>query len=116
MFSQPFLEKHLLRSAPQYSNLFHGWGLELVSLTDHGNYVTSTVRSFADPAKPEQKPGETFEIKAKFVVGCDGANSKVRELLGISMNDLGYFFDWLIVDIILDQPRGKGDSTSRNRV
>src|SRR5262249_50348578 len=36
---------------------------------------------------------------------CDGANSTVRELLGVEVDDWGFFFDWLIVDVILDEPR-----------
>ena len=39
------------------------------------------------------------------MVGCDGANSTVRSLAQIPVTDLGFFYDWLIVDVILDQPR-----------
>ena len=38
-------------------------------------------------------------ITAKFVVGADGANSIIRELIGASMSDMGFFYDWLIIDI-----------------
>jgi hypothetical protein len=44
-------------------------------------------------------------IRAGYVVGCDGANSTVRSLLGVDMDDRGFFYDWLIVDVILDEPR-----------
>ncbi|HTY16636.1 MAG TPA: bifunctional 3-(3-hydroxy-phenyl)propionate/3-hydroxycinnamic acid hydroxylase, partial [Myxococcota bacterium] len=40
-----------------------------------------------------------------FVVGCDGANSFVRQHLGATVTDLGFFFDWLIVDVIPREPR-----------
>jgi 2-polyprenyl-6-methoxyphenol hydroxylase-like FAD-dependent oxidoreductase len=44
-------------------------------------------------------------IRTRFAVGCDGANSAVRRLLGTPMHDLGFFYDWLIVDVILSEPR-----------
>ena len=42
------------------------------------------------------------EINAQFVVGADGANSFVRDALGLNVIDEGYFFDWLILDMIPD--------------
>ena len=36
---------------------------------------------------------------ADWVVGCDGASSRVRESLGISLDDLGYDEPWLVVDV-----------------
>jgi len=44
-------------------------------------------------------------VHAKFVVGCDGANSTIRSLLNLPVEDLGYFYDWLVVDVILDEAR-----------
>jgi hypothetical protein len=44
-------------------------------------------------------------VRARYVVGCDGANSTVRDLLGVDVDDWGFFFDWLIVDVILDEER-----------
>lgn len=44
-------------------------------------------------------------VTARYLVGCDGAGSTVRDLLGVAMDDRGFFYDWLIVDVILDQPR-----------
>ncbi|GAA1846250.1 bifunctional 3-(3-hydroxy-phenyl)propionate/3-hydroxycinnamic acid hydroxylase [Agromyces salentinus] len=39
-------------------------------------------------------------IRASFVLGADGANSETRADLGIQWNDLGYFFDWLVIDVV----------------
>ncbi len=47
--------------------------------------------------------GATFQ--AAYVVGCDGANSTVRRATGLPVCDLGFFYDWLIVDVVLDEPR-----------
>ena len=44
-------------------------------------------------------------LSASYVIGCDGANSTVRTLLDLPVAELGFFYDWLIVDVILDEPR-----------
>jgi flavoprotein hydroxylase len=49
--------------------------------------------------------GERRSATAAFLVGCDGANSFVRTTLGAPVTDLGFFFDWLIVDVVLHAPR-----------
>jgi hypothetical protein len=45
------------------------------------------------------------DVRARFAVGCDGANSFVRSRLGASVTDLGFFFDWLIVDVRPRRPK-----------
>ncbi|MEJ6708631.1 MAG: bifunctional 3-(3-hydroxy-phenyl)propionate/3-hydroxycinnamic acid hydroxylase [Amylibacter sp.] len=45
------------------------------------------------------------EVRSKYAVGADGANSFVRSTLGISVDDLGFKEDWLVVDLILKRPR-----------
>jgi 3-(3-hydroxy-phenyl)propionate hydroxylase len=42
-------------------------------------------------------PAQTFA--GRLVLGCDGANSTVRELAGITLEDLGFTERWLVVDI-----------------
>ena len=44
-------------------------------------------------------------MRCRYVVGCDGANSTVRRRSSIASVDLGFFYDWLIVDVVLDKPR-----------
>ena len=44
--------------------------------------------------------GEERVERARYVLAADGANSAVRQDLGIEWNDLGYFYDWLVVDVL----------------
>jgi 2-polyprenyl-6-methoxyphenol hydroxylase-like FAD-dependent oxidoreductase len=43
--------------------------------------------------------GVPVEVSARWVVGCDGAGSRVRELARLNVTDLGYQAPWLVVDV-----------------
>lgn len=45
--------------------------------------------------------GEVEQITGRYVVGADGANSIVNEWIAGGHNDLGYFHDWLVVDLLM---------------
>lgn len=38
-------------------------------------------------------------LRARFVVGCDGGRSPVREALGIKLDDLQFDEPWLVIDV-----------------
>jgi 2-polyprenyl-6-methoxyphenol hydroxylase-like FAD-dependent oxidoreductase len=61
---------------------------EMLSFYDHGDAVHAEVRNLAT--------GTTETVRSRFLVGADGARSKVREQLGISMegiSPLGKFYN-----------------------
>lgn len=39
-------------------------------------------------------------VRARYVLACDGANSRARQDLGLGWHDLGFEFDWLVVDVV----------------
>jgi 2-polyprenyl-6-methoxyphenol hydroxylase-like FAD-dependent oxidoreductase len=43
--------------------------------------------------------GAPRELCARYAVGCDGANSRMRDWIGSGWHDLGFHFDWLVVDV-----------------
>lgn len=45
--------------------------------------------------------GADFLIRARHVVGCDGARSPTRGWLGIPLDDLGFQEQWLVIDLKL---------------
>lgn len=42
-------------------------------------------------------------LSARYVVGCDGATSTVRKLLGIEYEDLEFDQEWLVVDLRVNE-------------
>jgi 2-polyprenyl-6-methoxyphenol hydroxylase-like FAD-dependent oxidoreductase len=99
MFFQPELEAAIDRHAcvPAGVRVERGWVAE--ETEDAGNHVELRLRRVT-----EEKPGglvptgETRTVKARWVVGADGANSLVREASGITRRDLGFQERWLVVD------------------
>lgn len=80
--NQPGLERILRKRADEVGATVRA-GCELVSLAQDANGVTATVR--------DADTGAESRIRAKYLVGADGAHSKVRELLGIPYDGRGIF-------------------------
>ena len=66
---------------------------ELTGLTACADAVTAAVRC---------PGGATQTITAAYVVGCDGAHSKVRHELGLTFHGHPYPQDWLLADVLMD--------------
>jgi 2-polyprenyl-6-methoxyphenol hydroxylase-like FAD-dependent oxidoreductase len=62
---------------------------ELLGFTDHGEHVTARIKG------PD---GEEF-YAARFIAGCDGADSTVRETLGIGFSGASYETFFYVADI-----------------
>ena len=71
-------------------------GAELTGLTVSSDAVTATIRCHA---------GQGRTITAGYVVGCDGAHSRVRHELGLTFPGHPYPQDWLLADVLLDWDR-----------
>ncbi len=96
MFHQPSLEALLEDRARDLSTLVLRRGVEAVNLTEGDDGVTIHAR---------KHDGVAVDVRCRYAVGCDGANSTIRQVLDIATIDLGFFYDWLIVDIVLDEQR-----------
>ncbi|HEX4256472.1 MAG TPA: bifunctional 3-(3-hydroxy-phenyl)propionate/3-hydroxycinnamic acid hydroxylase [Streptosporangiaceae bacterium] len=92
MFAQPRLEAVLAARAESLPSVQVRRGWQAAGLAEVGDHVEVTA------AGADGGPAET--IRARYVVGCDGANSFVREWLGTGLTDLGFFYDWLILDVV----------------
>ncbi len=100
-FNQPELEARLLAIAARLPciDILRGW--QVMDLAQDNDSVTVSMQETPEIVGAN---GKRRSISAKYCVGCDGANSFTRETLGIKNVDKGYFFDWLILDMI---PKGQ---------
>ena len=92
MFDQPELE-HLLRVNLQaYPDARLRGDAEVTAIAQTS---ASRVRvSFTD-----RGDGSEQVIDANYVLGCDGANSLTRRVIGAGMQDLGFTQRWLVIDV-----------------
>ncbi|QOZ09050.1 bifunctional 3-(3-hydroxy-phenyl)propionate/3-hydroxycinnamic acid hydroxylase [Bradyrhizobium sp. CCBAU 51765] len=49
--------------------------------------------------------GRLSEVRAAYVIGCDGTRSLVRRFIGSGMDDLGFHERWLVIDVLLKRER-----------
>ncbi|MCB5907376.1 bifunctional 3-(3-hydroxy-phenyl)propionate/3-hydroxycinnamic acid hydroxylase MhpA [Streptomyces pinistramenti] len=86
-FSQPELEAVLTAAIAEQPTATVRRGQEVLGLRQGSEHVELTTRG-----------GETF--RARYAIGADGANSFARSRMRTTVTDLGFFYDWLIVDIV----------------
>jgi 3-(3-hydroxy-phenyl)propionate hydroxylase len=94
---QPDLEHLLRKKLSSYANATVISDTEVVALSEDKESVEVTCRRMSD--------GSKIQLNTKYVVGCDGANSVVRRLIGSDMEDLGFKEKWLVVDLLLKRER-----------
>jgi 2-polyprenyl-6-methoxyphenol hydroxylase-like FAD-dependent oxidoreductase len=97
-FYQPDFERLLLRRLQASPNVTIHYGRELVSIEQNDSHATL---EFTEPGNPDAR----FRAEARYVIGADGARSTVRDLLGIQYIDLGFAYDWLVIDVIPHEER-----------
>jgi 3-(3-hydroxy-phenyl)propionate hydroxylase len=87
---QPDLEE-VLAAAAEAAGIAVERGVEVVGLTQDDAGITLAARG--------RDGGPDRSVRAAAVLGCDGANSTVRGLVGSTMRDLGPADRWLVVDV-----------------
>jgi 2-polyprenyl-6-methoxyphenol hydroxylase-like FAD-dependent oxidoreductase len=91
MFDQPELEALLRANLKRYPNARLRGDAEVTELTDTGNGILVTFTDRSD--------GHVHQVEADYLLGCDGANSIVRDQIGSAMRDLNFRQRWLVVDV-----------------
>ena len=95
VFDQPSVEKVLRRHVQDLPSVKTALGTTLLGVDQDPGGVTLTLRS--------GDRGEPRVIRASALIGCDGASSTVRSLVGIELDDLGFDEPWLVVDVLLNE-------------
>ncbi|MEB0196455.1 bifunctional 3-(3-hydroxy-phenyl)propionate/3-hydroxycinnamic acid hydroxylase [Pseudomonas sp. 5S4] len=99
LFNQPLLEAALDRKAKSIGNVqvHQGWEATALKQDNHGcdMVLNRVIRQDGKFLLGEEQQS----VRARYVIGADGANSFVRQSLGIEWQDLGFQEDWLVVDL-----------------
>lgn len=98
MIHQPSVETALRGALAKQASADLRSGWEMLSFAQDAEGVTA---QFAAPANAPE--GER-SVRARWLVGADGARSPVRKACGIAFEDLGFEEPWLVVDALVDDP------------
>ncbi|WP_324698834.1 bifunctional 3-(3-hydroxy-phenyl)propionate/3-hydroxycinnamic acid hydroxylase [Novosphingobium sp. RL4] len=90
---QPTLETALDEKVQAQPTVSLNLGWEAIEVTQDENTAQVTLKSV--------ETGEVKQVSARYIVGCDGANSLVRRSIGSQQEDRGFQADWLVVDVLL---------------
>jgi 3-(3-hydroxy-phenyl)propionate hydroxylase len=100
MFHQPDLEELMFARVERHPLITFRRGVEVCGLDGAAGPVTADPTGPAGPVRVHARvAGETETLTGRVVLGCDGANSTIRDLTGITMQDLRFTERWLVVDI-----------------
>jgi len=92
---QPLLDRHLRTALADYQQVDVRVNHGLTGLVQDTDGVTLEFRD-AD--------GVASRARARLVLGCDGANSTVREAVGVQLEGSSFNEPWVIVDAKLPEP------------
>lgn len=104
VFTQPPVEAVLRDHAHSFDCVTVSLGVEMIDLDIRKDEVIATLK---------EASGETRKVAARYLIGCDGASSRVRELSGITLEDLVFDEPWLVIDVLVsDEGLAKLPQTS----
>ena len=89
---QPTLEAMFDDAVRACPNVDLNLGWEAVEVKQEADYAELTARN--------TQTGELRQVRARYLIGADGANSMVRAAIGGGREDLGFEADWLVIDVL----------------
>lgn len=89
MFYQPQFDRALRDRAQSWPSVTAATSTQFEGFVEDAQGALATLRTPDDAA---------HIVRARFLVGADGANSRVREALGLKMQGESFDEDWLIID------------------
>ena len=92
------MRKSPAKLAPFYSRRLAG--LEIAAPSDADPYRVTARLERVDAAREVKSEGEAETIRARYVVGCDGARSAVRQSLGRALRGDSANHAWGVMDVL----------------
>ncbi len=95
LFHQPDLEQTLRNGVAQHGCVTTFLSHEVESVKQDPQGATVHAHDLVR--------GTHRQLRARWLVGCDGGRSVVRETLGSALTDLGLHQSWLVVDVLMER-------------
>ncbi len=92
-FNQPDLERELRKKLKSYKKVEIKQSSNVKKITNKKDEV--------DIIFEDINSKKIFNIKSKYLIGCDGANSITRSQMKTKMKNLGFTQKWAVIDLIL---------------
>lgn len=96
-FHQPDLEEMLRERVSRQPNVDVRLRHEVFAIEQRENDALLRFENMAS--------GRLLQARARYVVGCDGARSLVRRLIGTELEDMQSHERWLVIDVILKREK-----------
>ena len=92
-FHQPDLERKLRRRLKDFKKVSVMQNTKVNSLKEEKSSVKIFIENINN--------NKISEIRAKYIIGCDGARSTIRKQIKAKFQNLGFTQKWAVVDLIL---------------
>ena len=92
-FHQPDLERKLRRRLKDFKKVSVMQSTKVNSLKEEKSSVKIFIENINN--------NKISEIRAKYIIGCDGARSTIRKQIKAKFQNLGFTQKWAVVDLIL---------------
>lgn len=96
-FHQPDLERELRKKLKSYKKVEIRQNSNVKKIINKKNEV--------DIIFEDINSKKIFNIKSKYLIGCDGANSITRSQMKTKMKNLGFTQKWAVIDLILTRDK-----------
>jgi 2-polyprenyl-6-methoxyphenol hydroxylase-like FAD-dependent oxidoreductase len=99
-FFQPELEVALQGAVDRLGSVEMRRGVACTGLVEHDDHVAVELRRFDPVANAPVAMAAPETLRARYLVGADGARSTVRRLLGVPLNDAAFGERWFVIDVL----------------
>ena len=93
-FHQPDLERNLRKKLSNFKKVSISQNSDVFNVENKKDHVEVTYKNV--------KTEKENILRSKYVIGCDGGRSFVREVIDAGMDDLGFEQRWAVIDVLLE--------------
>ena len=90
------------KNAPSRTEPYFGWEFVKLEIGEGEHPIAVTLKRTGESAEAGVNPGEERVVRAKYVLGADGARSKVRRDIGAQHVGAVSYHAWGVMDVLVE--------------